>query len=266
VEAVRLSAQRLLKHDRKAQRLFGHNPFPDAPPKQIRVSVLGMTPTRVSELRATGQWWHVRRLGTLLPARGHETWPDRLYLPEPEVFHPDLVAVRRRAKPLRDIVEAYRSGMPFDQAAIAGSDLTADDVERFWTELVPELAQARGDWSQIHARREAALARFGVEGLFRFERVLAAVITFRGSDMGAASVEQGLPGIFEYYHVLSEVVPPGEEFHPRFVLHPDGEHTIEGFTRRRHCEWIFLPLTAARSIVHRPAAHRSACSNVWWLQ
>jgi hypothetical protein len=302
--------QRLLEHDPRAGRLFGHNPFQDRPPKLVRVSILGMTPTRVRELRATGRWWHVRRFGTLIPARGLETWPDRLALNEPELFHPDLVDYRRRAKPLRDIVAAFQSGMPFEQAAIAGSDLTPADVRAFWSELLPELNLARGDWSQIHERTDALRARFGIEGLFRLERVLerfvwllrqqtdglrfgqtepslpvmsnfryhmflqdcvcdgreayaallaeprraveraqsstdatqlwavgilrydqvmANISTFRGSEMGLASVEQGLPGVFEYFDLLVKVVPRGEEFVPRFVLHPDGEHTIEGF-------------------------------------
>ncbi len=302
--------QRILAHDARALRIFGHNPFPNAPPKQIRVSILGMTPTRLRELRATGQWWHVRRFGVLLPARGRETWPDRFAILEPELFHPDAVAWRERAKPLRDIVEAWRSGLPFDQAAIAGSDLTPADVERFWAELVPELARDRGEWSRVHLRREAVLARFGIDDLYRLERVLerfvwllrqateryrfgqtdpslpvmsnfryhmflhdcvidgreayaaamadptriveraerssdatqlwalaivryeqvmATISAFRGSEMGSASVEQGLPGIFEYFQVLVQVAPPGEEFQPNIVLHPDGEHTIAGF-------------------------------------
>jgi hypothetical protein len=303
-------AQRLLEHDPRARRLFGYNPFPDAPPKLVRVGLLGMTPTRISELRATGHWWHVRRFSTLLPARGRETWPDRLFVLEPELFHPDLVAWRRRAMPLRTIVDAFRSGVPVEQAAIAGSDLTPDDVERFWRELVPEIARERGDWSQIHVRRAALLARFTIEDLFRLERVLErfvwllrqrteghrfgetdpslpvmsnfryhmflhdcvsdgreayaalladparaiqraetstdatqiwtltllryerlmqTVCAFRASTIGVDSAEAGLSGVFEYIDVLSHVVPLGEEFHPRFVLHPSGEHTVEGF-------------------------------------
>ena len=308
VSSFDLLVQRLLEHDARARGLFGHNPFPDAPPKLMRVSIVGMTPTRVSELRATGRWWHVRRFGTLIPARGHETWPDRLMLNEPELFHPDLVDHRQRAKPLRDIVQAFRSGMPFDEAAIAGSDLTAADVEQFWSELVPELNTARGDFTQLHERSDALRARFGIEGLFRLERVLerfvwllrqqteglrfgkselpvmssfrfhmflhdcvtdgraayaalladpqraveraqrstdatqmwtvglmrydqvmANISTFRGSEMGLASVDEGMPGVFEYFQLLVQVVPRGEEFVPRFVLHPNGEHTIEGF-------------------------------------
>jgi hypothetical protein len=63
----------------------------------------------------------------------------------------------------------------------------------------------------------------------RYERVMQHNYMLRASEMGVAAVEDGLPGMFEYDDLLSKVVPPGEEFCPRFVLHPDGEHTIEGF-------------------------------------
>ncbi|HVZ37186.1 MAG TPA: lipase maturation factor family protein, partial [Polyangiaceae bacterium] len=84
-----LLMQRVLAGDEKMTRILGHNPFPEAPPKWMRVGMLAMTPTLPSELRATGHWWHIRRVGTLYPARGLESWPDRLVIPEPEVFHPD---------------------------------------------------------------------------------------------------------------------------------------------------------------------------------
>jgi hypothetical protein len=306
-----LLVQRILAGDKRIRHLFPHDPFPNAPPKLVRVSILGMTPTRIEELRRTGDWWHVRRFGTFLPPRGRETWPEKIFLPEPELFHPDFLHWKRRAKPLRDIVQAFHAGVPFDEAAITGSDLTREDIARFWNEFVPELAQHRGDLALVHTRREALLARFGgVEGLhkmervlerfswllqqktdafrfgqtdpglpvmsnyryhlflnecvsdgreayaellahperaiaraertrdedqlwalfmLRYERVMNMITACRYSEMGVASVESGMPGIFEYHDLIVQVVPPGEEFCPRFVLHPNGEHTIEGF-------------------------------------
>lgn len=306
-----LLAQRLLVNDPRFLRFFGHNPFPDAPPKQIRVGIIAMTPTRPSELRATGHWWHVRRIGTLMPARGVESsWPERMFVPEPEVFHPDLVAFKTRAAPLRAIRAAYAAGASAEQAALAESDLTADDVARFWQELVPMLAEDRGNWSRVHERAAALRARFGVEGLYRHERVLerfvwllrgvtepyrsgkatpglpvmsnfhyhmlmhelvvdgplayeaalaepvrvveraaqstaatqlwaygllrydqlmAHVRCFRSSEMGLKKSESGLPGFFEYYGLIADIVPPDEEFQFEFVKHENGEYTIPGF-------------------------------------
>jgi hypothetical protein len=79
------------------------------------------------------------------------------------------------------------------------------------------------------AQSSTDASQFWAVSLLRYERVMANIATFRGSEMGVASVEQGLPGIFEYNAVLMQIVPPGEDFCPHFVTHPDGEHTVEGF-------------------------------------
>jgi hypothetical protein len=55
---------------------------------------------------------------------------------------------------------------------IEGSDLTEAEVQRLWSELLPLLAVDRGDWSRIHARADVLNERFGVEELYRLERVL----------------------------------------------------------------------------------------------
>lgn len=167
-----LLVQRILEHDQNLLGFLGHNPFPDRAPKLVRVGVLALTPTRPSELRTTGRWWHVRRVCTLHPARGLASWPSRVFIPEPEVFHPDLVVWKGRARSLRGVVAAFERGEPIDQAVLAHSDLTRDDLTRFWDELVPMLKEEFGDWSRVEDRADEIEAKFGIEGLFRLERVL----------------------------------------------------------------------------------------------
>lgn len=305
-----LMCQHLLRGDERVLKLIGHNPFPDRPPRQLRVGIIGMTPTRLSELRATGKWWHVRRFGTLMRARGIEDWHERNWIPEPELFHPDLTRWKDRALPMKQLVNAFNSGVPADQAVLQGSDLTEAERETLWNELVPMLAAERGNFDQIHERRAAIEGRFGPEALLRLERVLeryawllrkrtehyrfgrrdpslppmsnfryhmllqeivldgrevfeavlrepervverwerttdatqiwaltllrydqvmAHVATFRGSEMGLQSRQEELPSFFEYFDLLVQVTPPGEEFLPKFIKHPDGEHTVVGF-------------------------------------
>jgi hypothetical protein len=305
-----VQCQRLLKNDPTLLKLLGHNPFPEKPPKLVRVGIVGMTPTRWSEMRATGKWWHVQRFGTLARARGVEDWIDRNWIPEPEVFHPDLTRWKDRALPLQMMVRAHASGVPADQAVLESSDLSATERERLWNQLVPMLAAERGNWAQIHERRALVEQRFDAESLLRLERVLeryvwllrqrtesfrfgeteqslppmcnfryhmlmheivldgreafeailqdpvrvverwerstpetqvwaltllrydqvmAHISTFRGSEMGLQSAQEQLPSFFEYFDLLVKVTPPGEEFLPKFIKHPDGEHTVEGF-------------------------------------
>jgi hypothetical protein len=303
-------AQRLLANEPVITRLMGENPFPDQPPKFVRVSCVAMTPTRPAELRKTGRWWHVQRLGVIVPARAKEDWPDRFGYPEPELFHPDWVDYKRRSAPMRALHAAFAAGAEPDQAVLAGSDLTAEDVQRFWQELVPCMAAQRGELALVHGKASELRGRFGVDQLHRFERLLerfawllrlrcerhqfadatpkipiesnfrfhlflqevvgdgreayqellahpervaaraerstdaqqlwalsllrydimmAHVCCFRWSEIGRDSHRLGFPGIFEYYPVLSEIIPPEEEFRPRIEKHPDGEHGIEAF-------------------------------------
>jgi hypothetical protein len=310
VTMLDLMIQRILRHDRSFLDMLGHNPFPERAPAMVRVGVLGMTPTRISELRATGNWWHVQRFGTLYGARTREDWSRHNWLPEPELFHPDNLGWRERTKPLQQLVQAYRSGMPLDQAVIAESDLTQAELDAFWRELMPLLNAQRGDWSLFHERADVVRARFQPQELIRFERILeryvwllrkrtehhrfgqldpslppmsnyrfhmlmqevvqdghaavesvlkdpasiverftrssdatqlwglgllrydqlmAHVTQFRGSEMGKLSQGEGMSGLFEYYELVANLVPRGEEFLPKVVRHPDGEHTIEGF-------------------------------------
>ncbi|HKO90848.1 MAG TPA: hypothetical protein VJU61_06845, partial [Polyangiaceae bacterium] len=50
----------------------------------------------------------------------------------------------------------------------------------------------------------------------------------RWSQLGRDCYELKVPGIFEYYPLLSAIVPPDEEFVPKFVKHASGALTIEG--------------------------------------
>jgi hypothetical protein len=322
--------QRLLEGEPGILRLLGHNPFPDAPPKFMRVAVDALTPAHPEVRRATGDWWHVRRCGVFIAAHGKQAWPDAIALPEAEVFHPDWVDYKRRAAPLRAIVRAYLSGVDPDRAILTDSDLTMEDVRAFWEDFLPAANEGRGDFSR-HAQKAAELeTRFGKIQLARFERVLerfawllrvrterhqfadaepklpiasnfryhmflqelvmdgraachaylsdvALVVkrletssderqlwaltllrhrlmvmhmaVFRWTPMGADNYKRKIPGLFEYYPLLSKFPPPDEEFRPEIVKHASGEHSIAGF---------YPPPKLSRSDVAEPAAQTPA--------
>ena len=303
------AAQRLLLDEEEVKRELGDNPFPDEPPKLVRVSAFAIAPTTPSELRATGDRWRVRRVGTMIPARGIAPWIEEQAIPEPELFHPDFVHYKKKAAPLRAILRAFESGMEPDRAVLEGSDLHAADVTRFWDEFVPELNVQRGDWSHLHERARVITERFGPEQMHRFERLLqrfswilrsrteanfvgavqpkielssnfryemilhelivdgrAAYLetlarpervveripsttdysqvwtlgivrydmmmfhirTFRWQEIGNHGYKYKIPGIFEYYPVLAQIVPEEEEYIPKPEKHEDGEFTVPG--------------------------------------
>lgn len=248
-------AQRILQHDRRILRHFGHNPFPDAPPKLVRVSILAMTATRPSELRATGHWWHVRRVGNYLPPRALVDWSERLMVNEPETFHPDLVDAKARALPLRKMLAAVDSGMELDLAVLEASDLTAAEVERFWSEFVPLLGSERGEWSRLHARAAELEQRYGVEGLYRLERLLERyvwILRQRTEPYRFGTREQTLPPMTNYaYHmVLHEVVCDGREAYLTMLAEPQRVVERERSTSQATQLWAIAHLRYDQFMAH----------------
>jgi len=207
-------AQRLLRNDPDALRALADNPFADRPPTWVRGTGMAMVPTSMAEQRATGHYWRVRPIGTVIPARMREDWPDAIAYPDPETFHPDWVEYKRRAAPLRAMVEAFRAGMAPDEAVLVQSDLTAEDVATFWDELVPMLERTRGDFAQHEAHAAALVARFGMKRLKRLERVLERFVWLlrqRTERHHYADAEPKIPvkSNFRYHMLMQEAVTDG---------------------------------------------------------
>jgi hypothetical protein len=217
--------------------------------------VLAMTPTRPRELKATGRWWHVQRLGTLVPARERASWPDALCIPEPELFHPDFVEFKRRSPALRRIAAAHAAGLSADEAVIAGSDLDAADVERFWSELVPLLAADRGDFARLHESADALRTRFGVEGLYRLERVLerfAWLLRLRTERYLADASAPGdmLVSNFRYHMMLHEMIIDGRDAYAALLAQP--ERSLERAARTSDTTqlWVLALMRYPQFIIH----------------
>jgi Lipase maturation factor len=218
-------AQKLLRGDKLFTESFAVNPFPDGPPRWIRVSTVLMTPTSLEDRRETGHWWHIKRVGTTIPARQKEDWPDQLALPLPELFHPDFIDYRRRALPLLQIGDAFKAGVDPDEAAIVGSDLTASDVAEFWNDVVPMLADARGDWTQIHVKAHALLDRYGMSHLARHERLLERFawllrLATERHHFADATPKIEIKSNFRYHMFLHEVVLDGREAFRQMLAQP----------------------------------------------
>lgn len=61
--------ERLLRGDPATLRLFGHNPFPDAPPRYVRARLYEYRFTSWRELREDRRWWNRELVGEYLPPR-----------------------------------------------------------------------------------------------------------------------------------------------------------------------------------------------------
>jgi lipase maturation factor 1 len=62
--------ERLLENDKDVLALFAGNPFPGAPPLQIRAVLWQYWFTSMAEKRSTGNWWTRRLLGVYAPVLG----------------------------------------------------------------------------------------------------------------------------------------------------------------------------------------------------
>ncbi|MCV7084505.1 lipase maturation factor family protein [Mycolicibacter hiberniae] len=72
--------QRLLRNDRDTLRLLGRNPFPDAPPRFVRILLYDYRFTTWAERRRDGAWWHRSLVGVYRPpvsATGASAPPER---------------------------------------------------------------------------------------------------------------------------------------------------------------------------------------------
>jgi hypothetical protein len=65
---------RLLENDRDVLSLFAEDPFPQAPPKQVRAALWQYWFTTTAEKHATGNWWRRQMIGIYAPTL--ERQPD----------------------------------------------------------------------------------------------------------------------------------------------------------------------------------------------
>lgn len=199
--------QRVLEGEPGVLSLLGKNPFPDGPPTWVRVVHQCLRPGSTERRTRCGKWWHARAMSVLHePVRSDPSLWEH-WIAEPEGVHPELSHWRRASPTLarvRDAVHgalvssvggydgrvrtdvdtcerASGAGAPVDPgvraaaraALCAASPLTVEDVDAFWDEYVPWVADPsrRDRWDCLAHTHSAMGARFGVERLRVFERI-----------------------------------------------------------------------------------------------
>jgi hypothetical protein len=225
--------QRIMEREPSVMRLLGDDPFAGRAPRYMRVSLQGMTPTHPNVRRATGEIWHVQRLGVIVPACEKDSFADDVAVPEPEVFHPDWVDYKRRSAPLRALRESFERGTDPDQAVLTQCDLSAEDVRRFWQEFVPAARRNGDDFARFPARAKALEVRFGRRQIVRFERVLerfAWLLRLRSERHQFADAQPKLPidSNFRYHMFLQELVLDGPEAYRAYL--GSVERVVERFS------------------------------------
>jgi hypothetical protein len=111
------------------------------PPRAVRISTIMLEPVSIEQHRRTGEWWKRTYIGPHIPPRVHDpgAWAD--FLPEPELWHFDMIYWRRRSK-LKRLIDGAQAGhedpMQLVLAEADPSELGPVDIERFWNEFVAQ--------------------------------------------------------------------------------------------------------------------------------
>jgi hypothetical protein len=217
--------QRLLEGEPTVLELLGHNPFPNAPPRFVRVSLRALSPLSLQERARTKQQWRVRQLSVALPARASSPLPGQAWLAPPELFHPDLVHWRKKSPALAAMVAAHARGEPHESAVRVSCDLTADEVTTFWSEFIPDVAAERTDFSTIDAASERIRTRFGQPAILRFERIAeryAYLLRLRLEPYvyGSETPKIEKRSNFRLHLLLHEIILDGREAYTRMLAEP----------------------------------------------
>lgn len=218
-------SERLLAGEPSVLGLFGDNPFPDRPPKLVRVTLRALTPASLEEQRTQKRSWHVRHLGVALPPRGPSMLSYRYWLPPPELFHPDFVHWRKKSPALAAMVDAHARGVRVNEAVRVESDIRADEVSMFWRELVPEIAAERGDFASVDDVAHRLTVRFGREQLLRFERIAERLVFLLRLRLEPHFYGDAEPKIekrsnFRFHLLLQEIVLDGQSAYEAMLADP----------------------------------------------
>jgi hypothetical protein len=148
------------------------------PPVLARITTVMLEPATLEEHRATGRWWRRSYVGPHTPPRriDERFWQE--FLPEPEMWHPENVAWRRRSK-LKSLMDRAAAGEDPMRLALEGTDLTATDVERFWNELVPTVGvEPPTNWDGLPDAAERVRGKFTHDDVRKFQRLLGRFSVF----------------------------------------------------------------------------------------
>jgi hypothetical protein len=219
------TAQRLLEGEPSVLGLLGHNPFPEAPPRFVRISLRALSPTSLQAQRRDNQRWHVRHLGVAFAPRQKVELPAAEWLPPPELAHPDFVHWRKKSPALQQVVRAHRGGLPHTSAVCLESDLKVSEVMRFWFDFVPEVARERDDFASVDAASQRVYARFGVEAVRRFERIAERYVFLLRMRLEPYFYGDAAPKIakrsnFKFHLLLQELVLDGKDAFERILKDP----------------------------------------------
>ncbi len=150
-------------YDRALERKHG-------PPKVARVRTYLFEPSTWSECKAGG-WWKKTLVGPHFPPMNRDDGYWDHPLPSPELFHYDDLVWLRRSFVGTLMARAIAGEDIHALVLLNAENVSAEDVERFWSDFVPKLQGWSHRWGGLRRRVEGLRADFDRAVLHRFERV-----------------------------------------------------------------------------------------------
>lgn len=110
------------------------------PPVSARITTVMLDPLPLDEHKKTGHWWKRTVIGPHTPPWEHDPYFWDELLPEPEMWHFEAIFWRKCSRFGRVMERALEPNADPMMLALEDSPMTAQDVDRFWNELVPLVA------------------------------------------------------------------------------------------------------------------------------
>jgi hypothetical protein len=166
-----------------------------------------LEPTSLAEQRATGNYWKRTYIGPHLPeVRRLSVFWERA-LAEPELWHPDDIEWRRRSE-LRHLMDRATAGEDPRGAVVADApELSVDDVDFFFDQLVPLIQRAapdRSTWDRLPDVVVGVRSICDEQKLFVAERILGRLTVLLNARLEPLFFQEAKLGKLElptYFHL-----------------------------------------------------------------
>jgi hypothetical protein len=178
----------------------------EAPPKLVRVTTHMLEPVSLARHAETGAWWRRRYVGPHRPAEAldGDFWADSSA--EPELWHFEAIAWRRRSR-LGPLIERAATGREAPDALVPEDALGIEPrhTKQFWTDVWPLMAGAARESFDTLPDAVAELERRFDPALRRsLERVLARYALFLVARFEPLYLHRGhapLLNVPTYFHL-----------------------------------------------------------------
>jgi hypothetical protein len=218
--------QRLLEGSPDVRALFGRDPFDGQVPKYCRISLVALTPASLSHARKSGEPWLARDLGVLFAPRENNPNVYKYWLSPPEMFHPDSLFFRRVSPALVRVLAACEAGTPLREAVRVESDISAEEVARFWREFVPLVSEGRGNYARVDEVAAALRARFDEQSILRMERIAERYVHVLRTKLepylyGGKEPRIKMVWSLTFHFIVQEMLLDGEQAYEALWRHPE---------------------------------------------